>query len=240
MRIALVTGAAGGIGQAVVAALVADGQRVIALDRTPCPPPDGGEAHALDLTDEGAVGGVMQGIAARHGRLDSVFCIAGVNHQSTLEAMEWSAWERMMDVNVGHMFLTAKHAFPLLAKGEAPAMICLASVAGHVASDDYPAYVTTKAAVESFAWALAGEGAEHGIRVNALAPGWVDVGFTDAARAAAPDPSALDVAARAAHVLGRMARPDEVAEALLWLASPAASFVNATTMFVDGGFMRKH
>jgi NAD(P)-dependent dehydrogenase (short-subunit alcohol dehydrogenase family) len=127
-----------------------------------------------------------------------------------------------------------------LMTGEAPAIVNMASISGHVASPDYPAYVASKAAVESFTWALAGEAGARGIRVNAVAPGWVEAGFTRAALATAADPAALRDKARAAHLLGRMARPEEIAAAILWLASPKASFVTGETLFVDGGLMRVH
>lgn len=105
--------------------------------------------------------------------------------------MELVFWTRMMDVNVGAMFLTAKYGLPLLEKGESPVIVNMSSISGHVASADYPAYVTTKAAVESLTFALAGEVAARGIRVNAVAPGWVDAGFTHAAMATMEDPQSL-------------------------------------------------
>lgn len=121
-----------------------------------------------------------------------------------------------------------------------PSIVNLASVSGYVASPDYPAYVTSKAAVESFTAALSQEVGSRGIRVNAVAPGWVNAGFTDKAKDEATDPAELDSAAREAHLLGRMAEPEEVATAALWLCSHKASFVTGQTLFVDGGFMRKH
>jgi NAD(P)-dependent dehydrogenase (short-subunit alcohol dehydrogenase family) len=138
------------------------------------------------------------------------------------------------------MLLAAKHGLPLLARGTSPAIVNMASISGHVASPDYPAYVMTKAAVESLTWALAGEVADRGIRVNAVAPGWVAAGFTRAALETAEDPAALLDAARRAHALGRMAEPEEIARAILWLASSKASFVTGETLFVDGGLMRVH
>jgi len=236
----MVTGAAGGIGSATAQAFHSAGHALVLVDRAAPTAPPGAEALCMtaDLTDPDAVAAAFGQVADRFARLDVLANIAGINHRARLPDMAWSDWDRMMDVNVGSMFLTAKHGLPLLARGDAPAIVNMASIAGHVASDDYSAYVTTKAAVESFTWALAGEAAEVGVRVNAVAPGWVDAGFTHQAMAEAADPAALHATATRAHLLGRMARVEEIAAAVVWLASPAASFVTDTTLFVDGGLMR--
>ena len=241
MRVALVTGAAGDIGAATARAFAGAGYRLALLDRKA---PEGAApddlAIACDLSDPAAVAQAFAEVAARFGRLEALVNIAGINHRSGVKAMQRADWDRMLDVNVGGMFLTARHGIALLARGEAPAIVNMASISGHVASADYPAYVTTKAAVESLTWALAGEVADRGIRVNAVAPGWVAAGFTRAALDTVADPDALLANAARAHVLGRMAQPEEIARAVLWLASPRASFVTGETLFVDGGLMRVH
>ncbi|MCA3440377.1 MAG: SDR family NAD(P)-dependent oxidoreductase [Cereibacter sp.] len=240
MRVAVVTGAAGDIGAATARAFADAGHALVLLDRHAAVLPQGagGLALSCDLSDPGAVAATFAAIAARFPRIDALANIAGINHRAPVCEMRIEDWDRMMDVNVGAMFLTCKHAIPLMT-GKAPAIVNMASISGHVASPDYPAYVATKAAVESFTWALSGEVGPE-IRVNAVAPGWVAAGFTRAALKTAADPAALQARAKAAHLLGRMAEPSEVAAAIVWLASPKASFVTGETLFVDGGLMRVH
>ena len=100
--------------------------------------------------------------------------------------------------------------------------------------------MTSKAAVESFTIGLSKELSEYGIKVNAVAPGWVNAGFTDAARLQSDNPDALEEAARKAHLMGRMAEAEEIASVISWLANSKSNFMTGQIVFVDGGLMRVH
>jgi NAD(P)-dependent dehydrogenase (short-subunit alcohol dehydrogenase family) len=113
----------------------------------------------------------------------------------------------------------------------------MAWVSAFVGSSGGAPYHTSKGAVLSMTRSLAQELAPYGIRINAVCPGWVDTPFTDAYINSQPDPSALRAHANRLHTLNRMAKPEEVAEAVIWLLSDRAAFSTGTELFVDGGFM---
>lgn len=241
---ALVTGAAGGIGAAIAARLAREGYWLALLDlqppHLPATAPAGGLSLACDVSDPAQVQAAFSRVAQEVEHLEAIVNVAGINHQSPVATMQAEDWDRLYNINVGGMFLVVKHGLPLLPRDGTGAIVNMASISGHVATPDYPAYVTSKAAVEGFTQALAQDVGTRGIRVNAVAPGWVKAGFTDKALATAENPQSIQDAAKAAHLLGRMAEPEEVAAAVAWLCSPRSRCAAGSTLFVDGGLMRVH
>lgn len=245
-KTAVITGAARGMGLATAQQLARDGGVVVLLDL----PASNGEAAAEDINqaggrasfigcdvlDETSVVDAAGQIRDRFGHVDHLVNIAGVNVHARIEDMTVAQWDRMMGVNVTGMFLMMKHIVPLMQGG---AVVNMGSVSAFVGSDGYAAYVTTKGAVLSLTKAAALELAPQQIRVNAVAPGWVDTQFTWDALDSADDREKLLASANHAHILGRIAQPAEVAGAIAFLLSDEARFITGETLFVDGGFMVK-
>mgnify|MGYP001403267473 CR=1 FL=1 len=240
---AVVTGAQGGIGRAIVHRLLSDGFFIIAIDQTDRGIFSGNKNVinlSCDISDEYSVRTTFSTISEKYDWLDVLVNLAGINHKSSIANMEISKWDHLFSTNVGGMFLTVKYALQMMKARKNASIINFSSIAGHVASKDYPAYVTSKAAVESFTIGLSKEVSKYGIRANAVAPGWVNAGFTDAARLQSNNPKELEEAARKAHLMGRMAEADEIASVISWLANPKSNFITGQIVFVDGGLMRVH
>ena len=226
----VVTGGAGGIGRAVVQATQAAGHVAVSFDLYPNPAAD--QSVLLDLTDEPAVAAAFAAVGA----LTGLACIAGINAgPDRVEDLAWDDWSRVMAVNVGGTMLALKHAHLLDSAG----IVLMGSVSAHIGSVGSVAYHTSKGAVLGLMRAASGAFAPRGIRVNAVSPGWVDTPFTDRGLAALPDGPAIRAQAAAAYLLGRMADPAEIAQAVLFLLSDDASFITGTELVVDGGFLRK-
>ena len=237
-RVVVVTGGATGIGAATVAAFASTGHQVFLLDIDE----DGGRIVAeanpgttfvpADITAEEEVASAMSLVDEAAGRLDVLVNNAGGFGQSkSIEQTSLGEWRRTVEVNLTSMFLMTRAALPLLRKSPAGKVVNLGSLAGQTAGwQTSPAYVAAKGGVHALTRAMATELAADGITVNALAPSAV---LTDRIRGLR-DEAALETTA-ASIPLGRYQRPEEVAEWIVFLASPAAGFATGQTISVNGG-----
>ncbi|MDE0113638.1 MAG: SDR family oxidoreductase [Albidovulum sp.] len=226
-----ITGGAGGIGSSLVRRLRTSGRRAVSLDLRPCP--EATESYQLDISEESAVAMAFQRLDA----LAGLVCIAGTNMRGRVEELPWEDWRRVMAVNARGAMLAIKHASPRLEEGGS--IVLVSSVSAHIGTDGYTAYHASKGAVLGLMRATSGEFAPRSIRVNAVSPGWVDTPFTDRALDETPDGEAVRAQAADAHILGRMAYPGEIAEAIAFLLSDEASFITGTELIADGGYLRK-
>ena len=232
-RIAVVTGGGRGIGRAIVEALQEAGARVIVGDLDPQPAP-GVETFRLDVRDRSQVEAAAADILARHGHVDVMVANAGIARGSNAEATPADEWREVMDVNLDGVFWSCQ-AFgrAMVARGSG-SIVALGSMSGLIVNKPQPqaAYNASKAAVHALVRSLAAEWAPSGVRVNAVAPGYIGTEMTKAGLAN-PDwkRTWLEMTP-----MGRVGEPKEIASAVLFLASDAASFVTGSILSVDGGY----
>jgi len=195
-------------------------------------------AYQIDVTKKASIEEVMHKASADLGPMIGLVTAAAILRTGPVATQSEEGWHEIMSVNVDGTFLAVQAAVPYLEKTKG-AVVTLGSVSAFIGSDEGAAYTTTKGAVLSFTFAVAGDLAPKGIRVNAVSPGWVDGGFTHQAMSQLENPQELVETAKRMHYLGRMATPTDVANAAVWLLSAQAAFVTGTSMLVDGGYMIK-
>jgi NAD(P)-dependent dehydrogenase (short-subunit alcohol dehydrogenase family) len=227
--VALVTGAASGIGEATATRFRDEGALVVTLDVT------GGVDHAVDITDEDAVAAAIAQIVASHGRLDSVVNAAGVAGGGPVHLLDAAEWHRVIAINLTGTFLVAKHALgPMIDQGRG-SIVNLASIEGLEGTEGGSAYNASKGGVVLLTKNLAIDYGAKGIRVNCICPGFIETPMM----ASVFDNPGMEIykeRLRDAHKLNRFGRPDEIAAAAAFLASEDASFVTGHALVVDGGF----
>lgn len=231
--VALITGAAGGLGRAAVSRLRERNMRVVATDlalaEIPCGAPM--SVASLDVTDEEAIRAVVARVLKEHGRLDHVIHLAGVAGRGPIDVVETEEWRRLIDVNLTSAFLIARATHAPLA--ETRGSLILASSTNGLSGGSAlsgPAYAVAKAGLINLARYLAKEWSSEGIRVNCLAPGPIKTPMVTGRFS--PD---VQKSLEASVPLGRLGEPEHVAHAIDYLTSPAAAFVTGTVMNISGG-----
>lgn len=245
-KIALVTGAASGIGEAISITLakagaivcVADideenGKRVAKQITN-----DGGQAgfFKLDVAENGDCLRAAETVYKNHGRLDILVNNAGIGLVGTIEQTTAEDFDRLYAVNVRGMFNLTKAFITQMIERKSGVIINIASIGGIVAIKDRLAYCTMKFAVVGFTKCLALDHALDGIRANCICPGRVETPFVKARISEYPDPEKAYREMAATQAVGRMGTPEEIAASVLYLASDEAAFVTGTALIIDGGF----
>ena len=235
-RIVLVTGAASGIGAAIVRRLSAAPVRVVAFDlRYAEDPPQNIEAVEGDVRSERDIGALMAAIEARHGRLDVLVNAAGIAARTDISLSNLATWRRVMDVNYFGTLTCIAAAVPLLRRSSAAAILNIGSELVARPAASLFAYSSSNAAVVHLSKAMARELAPHGIRVNALCPGPTDTPMLRAAFARSADPRAEQEKTEASTLMSRLGTPDEIAAAAEFLVSDGATFITGAVVHADGG-----
>ena len=244
-RIAIVTGAGSGIGRASAEILAREGAIVVVSDLDGDRAAEtvariagrGGRASAMavDVGDDAQLRALVDDTLARHGRIDILHSHVGVQVNGTAEQVDPAGMDRSWDLNVRAHFIAARLVIPQMKKQGGGSIVITSSNSGVQLDREMVAYATSKHAAVALARQMAADYAQFNIRVNALCPGWVDTPFNEPFMRQMGGRDALEEYVRTQIPMGRWATADEIAEALLFLASDRSSFMTGQALVVDGG-----
>ncbi|MDX3526777.1 SDR family NAD(P)-dependent oxidoreductase [Streptomyces sp. ID05-39B] len=232
---AVVTGGASGIGLATTLMLVERGATVAVLDLDPSGVPRPVLALEADVSDDTSVGAAMEAAATGLGGLDILVNNAGIGAQGTVEDNPDEQWHRVLDVNLMGVVRTTRAALPHLRRSAHASVVTTCSIAATAGLPQRALYSASKGAVLSLTLAMAADHVREGIRVNCVNPGTADTPWVTRLLDAADDPEAERAALNSRQPMGRLVTAQEVAAAIVYLASPAAASVTGTALAVDGG-----
>jgi 2-keto-3-deoxy-L-fuconate dehydrogenase len=242
-KIAVVTGAGSGIGEAIAVCLAAAGAVVYVLDRDETAGQrvaarlPRGQFLSVDVTSQVAVNAAAQAILAEQsGRVDVLVNNAGIGHVGTVLTTAPEDLDRLYRVNVQGVLLMTRALLPAMIQRRRGSVINLASIGGIVGIHDRLAYCTTKFAVVGMTRCMALDHATTGVRFNAICPGRVETPFVTARLKEYADPERARLEMSMSQAVGRMGRPDEIAAAALYLAADESEFVTGSNFIIDGGF----
>ncbi len=225
-RVALVTGAARGIGAGIAARLASEGYRVIAADLDIAPAPLNGRLVRADVADENDVRVLIDEIAAQEGRLDALVCNAGMMIRKPMAELRLDEWSRVLATNLTSTFLLVRAAEAML-RASRGAVVTIASTRAHMSEPNTEAYAASKGGLVALTHALAiSLGPE--VRVNCISPGWI--------LTKGPAPSQAD---HAQHPAGRVGTVEDIAALAVFLLGPESGFITGAEFIADGGMTRK-
>jgi NAD(P)-dependent dehydrogenase (short-subunit alcohol dehydrogenase family) len=247
-RVAVVTGAAAGIGAATAIELARRGDRLVLVDRdaeglaaTAAAIRDaGGDARTIvaDVADRAAAGKAAAGIAADWGHIDVLATCAGVGTigGGTVVTLKEADWRRIFDINVLGTVNWMKAVLPTMIDQGRGAIVTVASQLAFNSGGNSAAYIASKGAIVSLTKTSAVDFAKTGVRINAVAPAVIDTAMSRTSRDTSPDPAAMQAWRLARHPVGRIGTVEEAASAICYLASDEASFITGAVLAVDGGW----
>ena len=225
-KVAIVTGAAHGIGRAVALRLAHDGWRVVGVDRDPVEEFAGLRGVMADVGDEAAIGALVAGVAAREERLDAIVSNAGFMVRKPLAALTLAEWSGVLTTNLTALFLLARAGEAML-RATKGGIVAIASTRAHQSEANTESYSASKGGLVALTHALA-ISLGPDVRVNCISPGWIDVAG-----------ETLSEADAAQHPVGRVGRPEDVAAMAAFLLGSESGFVTGAEFVVDGGMTRK-
>lgn len=248
-RVALVTGAASGIGAACAERFAAEGAIVVGTDiqeaglepwqAAVAASPKSYLVGGLDVRDEQAVADLVAEAKSRVARIDILVNAAGVAGGGPVHMVDTEEWKRVIDINLTGTFLASKHVLPVMLEQESGSIIHIASVEGLEGNEGGSSYNASKGGVVILMKNMAMDYARKGIRVNAICPGFIDTPLLREVMSM-PGMGAHMEKVREQHQLGRLGRADEIAGAAFFLASDDSSFVTGQALAVDGGYTAGH
>ncbi|WP_433615214.1 SDR family NAD(P)-dependent oxidoreductase [Paenibacillus cellulositrophicus] len=239
-KVAIVTGGASGIGEATVRMFASEGAKVVIADFSDRGQTLSEELNAqgydtlfvrTDVTQEAEVQRMVEQTVAKFGKLDILFASAGIAKDGPADRLSSDSWQRTIDINLTGVFLSDKYAVQqMLAQGTGGAIVNCGSIHSHVGKAGVTAYASAKGGVKLLTQSMAADYAAKGIRINAVCPGYIDTPLIKGRD------EAITAHLTALHPMGRLGKPEEVAKAVLFLASEDASFITGASLLVDGGY----
>lgn len=244
-RVALVSGMAMGIGEAIAELFAAEGAAIVGADIQE----SGGRATAqrihgrggrclfisTDVSSEDQVRATVEAGLREFGKIDVLANVVGIASEAPVHQMSLDEWDRILRVNLTSMFLTSKYVLPNMLARRHGSIIHITSVQGLMGFPGYPHYAASKGAIISLTRQMASEYAGQGVRVNCLAPGTVETPLTVQVLERSPHPKELHAAWEKTHPLGRIGRPIDIAYGALFLACEESSWVTGHCLVIDGG-----